>query len=167
MQPSNIIKIGADILKRQAEDVTNFNSKDLYDLIEHLFYNLEYYSGAGIAAPQIGVNKRVVVYGFEKNPRYSKMAPIKKTVLINPVINFFSEDQENFYEGCLSVPNLRGEVSRPVSIKVTARDVKGDVVELSAAGFEARIIQHEVDHLNGLLFPMRMTDLSTLIYSSN
>lgn len=165
MQASKIYKIGEEILKSKSLEVTNFGSKELEELIEYLFYNLEYYHGAGIAAPQIGVNKRIFVYGFEGNARYPGIAPIKKTVIINPIINFFSEQLEDFYEGCLSIPNIRGQVPRHHSIKITAHDFFGKEIKLSCSGFEARVIQHEIDHLDGILFPMRMTDLNTLTYS--
>ena len=167
MQPIDIIKAGSPILKRPSKVVTNFGSKELYDLIDHLFYNLEYYNGAGIAAPQIGESQRVFVYGFSHNPRYSNVAPIDKTVLINPEISFFSEEQENFYEGCLSLPNIRGLVPRASIIQVKFQDVFGNNIERNVSGFEARIIQHELDHLNGILFPMRITDLSSIMYSEN
>lgn len=165
MQPATIVKAGDPILKSPSTVVTNFGSKELYNLIEYLFYNLEYYNGAGIAAPQIGENKRIFVYGFAKNPRYPEMEPIAKTVLINPDIYFFSEEKNDFYEGCLSLPNIRGLVSRSTNIRIKAQTIEGNILDKAANGFEARIIQHEFDHLNGILFPMKMSDLSTLKYS--
>jgi len=165
MQPATIVKAGDPILKSPSTVVTNFGSKELYNLIEYLFYNLEYYNGAGIAAPQIGENKRIFVYGFAKNPRYPEMEPIEKTVLINPDIYFFSEEKNDFYEGCLSLPNIRGLVSRSTNIRIKAQTIEGNILDKVVNGFEARIIQHEFDHLNGILFPMKMSDLSTLKYS--
>lgn len=165
MQPATIVKAGDPILKSPSTVVTNFGSKELYDLIEYLFYNLEYYNGAGIAAPQIGEDKRIFVYGFAKNPRYPEMEPIEKTVLINPDIYFFSEEKNDFYEGCLSLPNIRGLVSRSTNIRIKAQTMEGNILDKVVNGFEARIIQHEFDHLNGILFPMKMSDLSTLKYS--
>lgn len=165
MQPATIVKAGAPILKSPSTVVTNFGSKELYDLIEYLFYNLEYYNGAGIAAPQIGEDKRIFVYGFAKNPRYPEMEPIEKTVLINPDIYFFSSEKNDFYEGCLSLPNIRGLVSRSTNIRIKAQTIEGNILDKAVNGFEARIIQHEFDHLNGILFPMKMSDLSTLKYS--
>lgn len=165
MQPATIVKAGDPILKSPSTVVTNFGSKELYDLIEYLFYNLEYYNGAGIAAPQIGEDKRIFVYGFAKNPRYPEMEPIEKTVLINPDICFFSEEKNDFYEGCLSLPNIRGLVSRSTNIRIKAQTMEGNILDKVVNGFEARIIQHEFDHLNGILFPMKMSDLSTLKYS--
>ncbi len=165
MQPATIVKAGDPILKSPSTVVTNFGSKELYDLIEYLFYNLEYYNGAGIAAPQIGEDKRIFVYGFAKNPRYPEMEPIEKTVLINPDIYCFSEEKNDFYEGCLSLPNIRGLVSRSTNIRIKAQTIEGNILDKVVNGFEARIIQHEFDHLNGILFPMKMSDLSTLKYS--
>ena len=165
MQPATIVKAGDPILKSPSTVVTNFGSKELYNLIEYLFYNLEYYNGAGIAAPQIGENKRIFVYGFAKNPRYPEMEPIEKTVLINPDIYFFSEEKNDFYEGCLSLPNIKGLVSRSTNIRIKAQTIEGNILDKVVNGFEARIIQHEFDHLNGILFPMKMSDLSTLKYS--
>ena len=165
MQPATIIKAGDPILKSPSTVVTNFGSKELYDLIEYLFYNLEYHNGAGIAAPQIGEDKRIFVYGFAKNPRYPEMEPIEKTVLINPDIYFFSEEKNDFYEGCLSLPNIRGLVSRSANIRIKAQTIEGNILDKAVNGFEARIIQHEFDHLNGILFPMKMSDLSTLKYN--
>ena len=165
MQPATIVKAGDPILKSPSTVVTNFGSKELYDLIEYLFYNLEYYNGAGIAAPQIGENKRIFVYGFAKNLRYPEMEPIEKTVLINPDIYFFSEEKNDFYEGCLSLPNIKGLVSRSTNIRIKAQTIEGNILDKVVNGFEARIIQHEFDHLNGILFPMKMSDLSTLKYS--
>lgn len=164
MQPATIIKAGDPVLTSSSTMVTNFGSKELYDLIEYLFYNLEYYNGAGIAAPQIGENKRIFVYGFAKNPRYPEVESIEKTVLINPNIYSFSEEKNDFYEGCLSLPNLRGLVSRSTNIRLKAQTKEGNILDKAFNGFEARIIQHEIDHLNGILFPMKMSDLSTLKY---
>ncbi|MGI9215063.1 MAG: peptide deformylase [Gammaproteobacteria bacterium] len=167
MQPAAIIKVGDPILKSQSKVVANFGSKELYDLVEYLFYNMKYHGGVGIAAPQIGVEQRIFVYGFDENHRYPNMPSITKTVLINPEIYFFSDEQENFYEGCLSIPKIRGQVARAKNINVKAQSIEGNILDLSVAGFEARIIQHELDHLDGILFPMRMSDISTLIYTDN
>lgn len=167
MQVATIIKAGDPILKSQSKVVINFGTQELNELIEYLFFNLEYYQGAGIAAPQIGEDWRICVYGFSKNSRYPNIKPIKKTVLINPEIYFFSTEKEDFYEGCLSLPNIRGIVSRSTQIKLKAQNIYGDNIEKIVDGFEARIIQHEIDHMNGILFPERMSNLKTLLYTKN
>lgn len=162
---ANIIKVGDSLLKMKASLVTDFGSKTLKELIQYLFHNMEHYNGVGIAAPQIGESKRIFVYGFEKNPRYPGEPPVPKTALINPEIIYFSEDTKESYEGCLSVPRIRGLVPRAHSIRYRAYTVDGEVLEKTASGFEARIIQHELDHLDGIVYPMRMTDISTLKYT--
>lgn len=167
MQAATIIKVGDPILQSQSKEVTNFGTKALSELIEYLFFNLEYYNGAGIAAPQIGEPWRIFVYGFSKNLRYPKIKPIEKTVLINPEIYSFSKETNDFYEGCLSIPNIRGKVSRSTSIKIKAKTINGESLEKLLDGFEARIVQHEIDHLNGILFPERMSNLKTLLYTEN
>ena len=165
--PRIIVKAGDPILKASSKIVTNFGSKELYNLVEELFYNLKYHNGVGIAAPQIGENQRVLVYGCEQNARYPDFKPITNSVLINPEISFFSQEKLDFYEGCLSLPNIRGLVSRSKTITIKANDINGEIIEKIVSDFEARIIQHELDHLDGILFPMRMSDISTLIYSDN
>lgn len=167
MQAAKIIKAGDPILKIKSKEVTNFGSKELNELVEYLFFNLAYYNGAGIAAPQIGENQSIFVYGFDKNVRYPDFNSIERTVLINPEIYFLSEDTNNFYEGCLSIPNIRGLVARSNKIKLKAQNVNGDLIEKIADGFEARIIQHEIDHLNGILFPEKMANMNTLMYTEN
>ena len=165
MQAAKIIKAGDPILKIRSKEVTNFGSKELIGLVEYLFFNLAHYNGAGIAAPQIGEEKRIFVYGFSKNLRYPDVKPIEKTILINPEIYFFSEDTDNFYEGCLSIPNIRGMVARSTQIKLKAQDLNGNLIDRVVDGFEARVIQHEIDHLNGILFPERMISMTTLMYT--
>jgi len=167
MQAATIIKAGNSILKSPSKVVTNFGTKELNELIEHLFFNLEHYHGVGIAAPQIGEGWRIFAYGFSKNSRYPDVKPIEKTVLINPEIYFFSKEINDFYEGCLSIPNIRGMVSRSTSIKFKAQTINGELLERTADGFEARIIQHELDHLDGVLFPERMSNLKTITYTEN
>lgn len=166
-QVANIVKIGDPLLKTRAADIDNFGTRELDELIEFLFYNLDHFHGAGIAAPQLGVGQQIFAYGFEKNPRYPNEKPVPKTVLINPVIISSSDETIGYYEGCLSVPHLRGEVIRPRSIEYQAYTPQGKLIQKTATGFEARIIQHEVDHLNGILFPFRMQSLDTLKYSEN
>lgn len=162
-----IVTAGDPLLKKIAISVTEFSSKELEEIISTMFEAMHHYNGVGIAAPQIGISKRIVVYGVNANLRYPDVAPIADTVLINPMIKSFSSEKAAYYEGCLSLPNIRGEVIRAVKILLSANTVTGEIVERQVDGFEARIIQHEVDHLNGILFPSRMQDLSTLIYTNN
>lgn len=164
MFTAKIVKIGDPLLLKKAELVNDFGSKALSELIDLLFHNMQHHHGVGLAAPQIGVSKSIFVYGFEKNPRYPTEKPVPLTVLINPEIITYSEEKDEYYEGCLSVPQIRGKVPRPTSIKYKAYDFEGELIEKEASGFEARIIQHETDHLNGILYPMQMTDMSSLIY---
>jgi len=117
-------------------------------------------NGAGLAAPQIGVPLRVVMFGIHNNPRYPDAAPIPETVLINPEITVLDHTLENAWEGCLSLPGLRGLVPRYKKICYLTSDVEGNRIECEAEGFHARIVQHECDHLDGILYPMRMDDMS-------
>ena len=161
-----ITKAGDPLLQSIAQPVTEFDSS-LESLIQKLFDNFRYFHGVGIAAPQIGISKRVVVYGVKNNPRYPDAPFIEESILINPEIIEYSEDKNEYFEGCLSLPNIRGMVPRANRIKYKTHTVTGKLVEKTAEGFEARIIQHEIDHLNGLLYPMRMLDLSTFKYTVN
>lgn len=161
---ASIVRIGDPLLKLRAKELSEFNTKELNELVDFLFFNMKHYNGVGLAAPQIGESKRIIVYGFDHNPRYPNEKPVPLTVLINPEILSFSEEQDEYYEGCLSVPNIRGLVPRSTSIKYRAYTVEGKMIEKETKGFEARIIQHEVNHLDGILFPMKMTDISSLKY---
>jgi peptide deformylase len=163
----DIVKAGDPILQTVAKPVVDFGSKALYELIEYLFFHMDHYEGAGLAAPQIGESKQIFVYGIHQNSRYPEAKPVPKTVMINPTIIEFSEDKNDSYEGCLSIPRIRGSVSRSSTIKCLAYTPEGERVERIISGFEARIIQHESDHLAGILFPARMTDMTTLKYSIN
>ena len=165
MNPLPIIKIGDHLLKQRASPITDFGSNELSQLIDQLFSHMRHYNGVGIAAPQIGISKHIFVYGFEKNSRYPDQQPVPENALLNTEILFYSEETIEIYEGCLSVPNIRGLVPRFSTIKYRANTPTGEVIEKTASGFEARIIQHEVDHLEGKVFPMRMKDISTLLYS--
>lgn len=163
----DIVKAGNPILQMAAKPVTNFGSKALNELIEFLFFHMQHYLGVGLAAPQIGESQQVFVYGITQNSRYPEAKPVPRTVMINPEIVEFSEDKNDSYEGCLSVPHIRGSVSRSSSIKCRAYTPEGELIERIVSGFEARIIQHETDHLAGILFPSRMTDMGSLMYSIN
>jgi peptide deformylase len=162
-----IMKAGDPILQAVAKPVTNFGSKALYELIECLFFHMDHHQGAGLAAPQIGESQQIFVYGITKNPRYPEEKPVPRAVMINPEIVEFSEDKNDSYEGCLSIPRVRGSVSRSSMIQCRAYTAEGQLIERIVSGFEARIIQHETDHLAGVLFPSRMTDMGSLRYSDN
>ena len=117
-------------------------------------------NGAGLAAPQIGVGLRVVIFGVERNPRYPDVEPVPYTELINPVLTDLSTDMEEGWEGCLSVPGLRGVVPRHARLRYRGFDPEGNVIDREAEGFHARVVQHECDHLDGILYPMRVRDFT-------
>ncbi len=124
-----------------------------------MFDTMAAMSGAGLAAPQIGVAKRVAIFGFEANPRYPDAKPVPKTVLINPSIEPIGDETEEGWEGCLSVPGLRGLVTRHAAIRYSGYDQFGQQIDRTVSGFHARVVQHECDHLDGILFPMRLPDI--------
>ena len=157
-----VLRMGNPVLKQRASEVTEFNTAPLDQLIEDMLDTMKAEDGAGLAAPQIGISKRVVVFGFEANPRYQDAPPVPRTVLINPVITPLDEDMEQGWEGCLSVPGLRGLVPRYSRVRYTGFDPQGEPIDVTAEGFHARVVQHECDHLDGILYPERMTDISSL-----
>ena len=159
-----VLRMGNPLLLQRATEVTNFNSSELDQLIINMLDTMHSEDGAGLAAPQIGVSQRVVVFGFEQNPRYPEEAPVPATILINPIIKIVDHYQETGWEGCLSVPGLRGKVARYRSIEYRGYDAKGAESCTMATGFHARIVQHECDHLDGILYPQRMQDLKHLGY---
>lgn len=168
MRVVEITTAGDPILQMVAKPVTNFGSKALDELIECLFFHMDHYHGAGLAAPQIGESQQIFVYGITgQNPRYPEEKPVPRTVLINPEIIDFSEDTFDSYEGCLSLPRIRGVVSRSSTIKYRAYTPEGELIERIVSGFEARVVQHEIDHLKGILFPVRMTNMYSLKYALN
>jgi peptide deformylase len=130
--------------------------------VADLFETMHAASGAGLAAPQIGVDRQLVIFGFQHNERYPQAPAVPETVLINPEITPLSDEEELGWEGCLSVPGLRGVVPRFTRLRYRALDLDGKPFERIAEGFHARVVQHECDHLDGILYPMRMTDLSLL-----
>lgn len=154
-----VLKMGDPRLLETAKQVTAFATPELDELVNDLMDTLQAEDGAGLAAPQIGVALRVVVFGFESNARYPDAEPVPRTVLINPVIEPLSDVREAGWEGCLSVPGLRGVVPRHAHIRYSGRDVRGVAIEREAHGFHARVVQHECDHLDGILYPQRMTDM--------
>lgn len=156
----DILKMGDPRLLQVARPVQRFNTPELRTLIEDMFDTMEHANGAGLAAPQIGVDLQVVIFGFERNPRYPDAPQVPKTVLINPELTPLSDEMEDGWEGCLSVPGLRGMVPRHTSLRYTGYDVMGQRIERVAEGFHARVVQHECDHLRGILYPMRIKDIS-------
>ena len=154
-----VLKMGNPLLFEEAETVREFDTASLRELIQDMFDTMQAMDGAGLAAPQIGVSKRVVVFGVEANPRYPDAEPVPTTVLINPIIEPLGEETELGWEGCLSVPGMRGLVPRYSSIRYRGRDPEGNSIERLASDFHARVVQHECDHLDGILYPMRIEDL--------
>lgn len=145
----------ASLLRAIAKPVTEFGSDKLVQLIDRLFKIMRETNGAGLSAPQIGVSERIFVYGFDFNPRYPDAPAVPKTIVINPEILWKSEETAEYEEGCLSVPNKRGFVTRHKSVIFTTMDINGTMYEKTVTEFEARIVQHEIDHLNGVLFADR------------
>ena len=155
-----ILKMGDPRLLRVAEPVRQFDTPELHALIADMFDTMHAANGAGLAAPQIGVNLQLVIYGFKQNPRYPDAPSVPETVLINPVLTPLSDEMEEGFEGCLSVPGLRGSVPRYTRLRYTGVDQFGAPIERDSDGFHARVVQHEVDHLHGILYPMRIRDFS-------
>ena len=161
MAVREILKMGDPRLLRVAQKVEKFDSDALHLLVTDLLDTMRAANGAGLAAPQIGVDLQVVIFGSdERNPRYPDRPLVPRTVLVNPTITPLGEDQESDWEGCLSVPGLRGVVPRWARIRYTGWDAFGDPLDRTVDGFHARVVQHECDHLWGKLYPMRMTDFS-------
>jgi peptide deformylase len=155
-----VLRMGDPRLLRIARPVERLDTPELHALVADLFDTMAARDGAGIAAPQIGVDLRVVIFGFESNPRYPDAEPVPRTVLVNPVIEPLTDAEEEGWEGCLSVPGLRGWVPRIARIRYTGTDAAGTKVDRIAEGFHARVVQHECDHLDGVLYPRRIRDLS-------
>ncbi len=139
-----------------------FNSAKAQNMVNMLFATMKANNGVGLAAPQVGLSYQLLVYGFDHNPRYPDQAPVPLAAMFNPKIIRKSETMIEIYEGCLSLPELRGLVPRYEWVEVQAQNIKGDTFSKTYHGFEARIIQHEIDHLNGTLFVERVTNLKTL-----
>jgi peptide deformylase len=166
MTVRDILKMGDPRLLRVAQPVAAFGTPELQALIADMFETMEAANGAGLAAPQIGVDLQLVIFGYTNNPRYPDAPPVPSTVLVNPVITPLDEQLVEGWEGCLSVPGLRGVVPRFNRIRYTGFDPQGRPIEREADGFHARVVQHECDHLIGRLYPTRMTDLTKFGYTS-
>ncbi|MEC5217368.1 peptide deformylase [Actimicrobium sp. GrIS 1.19] len=166
MTVREILKMGDPRLLRQAEPVTEFNTPELQALIADMFETMIAANGAGLAAPQIGVNLQLVIFGFKQNQRYPDAPEVPETVLINPVLTPISDEQKEDWEGCLSVPGLRGVVPRWTRLHYEGVDQHGASISRDVEGFHARVVQHECDHLAGILYPMRIRDFSQFGYTS-
>jgi peptide deformylase len=160
MTVRDILKMGDVRLLRQAEPVTEFATTELQALIEDMFDTMHAADGAGLAAPQIGVNLQLVIFGFQQNARYPDAPAVPETVLLNPHLMPLSDEMEEGWEGCLSVPGLRGMVPRWTRLHYEGVDQYGQPINRDVDGFHARVVQHECDHLAGVLYPMRIKDFS-------
>ncbi len=153
-----VLKMGEPLLLQKARPVEQFDTPQLRALIQDMRDTMAHLHGAGLAAPQIGVSLQVVIFGFEKNQRYPDANEVPFTILLNPHLTPLSEEQEEDWEGCLSVPGLRGIVPRFARLRYQGFDPNGVEIDRSVSGFHARVVQHECDHLQGILYPMRIRD---------
>ncbi len=152
--------MGDPRLLRRAQEVSAFDTPELHALIADMQETMLAQDGVGLAAPQIGVDLRIVIFGFDESPRYPDAESVPYTILINPVLTPLSDETETDWEGCLSVPGLRGMVPRWKRLRYTGFDLFGQPIDRSVDGFHARVVQHECDHLDGVLYPMRVRDFS-------
>lgn len=164
-----ILRMGDPRLWQVSQPVTRFDTPELHALIADMFETMRAANGAGLAAPQIGVPLRLVIFGYAdpqvRNPRYPDAPPVPQTVLINPELTPLSDAMEDGWEGCLSVPGLRGVVPRHAALRYAGFDALGNRIDRAVDGFHARVVQHEVDHLDGILYPMRIRDFSRFGYT--
>ena len=166
MAVREILKMGDPRLLRVASPVREFDTPALHALVQDLFDTMRAANGAGLAAPQIGVDLAVVIFGFARNERYPEAPPVPETVLVNPQIEALGDAEDEGWEGCLSVPGLRGVVPRFARIRYSGFDAQGQRIEREAEGFHARVVQHECDHLIGKLYPMRVRDFTRFGFTS-
>jgi len=160
-----ILRMGHPLLLERAGDVDCFDTPALHRLVADMFETMEAAGGVGLAAPQIGESVRLVVFGFETSERYPDANAVPATVLINPVLEYVGKDTEEGWEGCLSVPGLRGLVPRFTRLHYSGFDQYGRVIDREVEGFHARVVQHECDHLDGILYPRRIRDLTRFGFS--
>ena len=160
-----VLRMGDPRLLQRAEPVSDFDTRELHALLADMRDTMRALNGAGLAAPQIGEGLRVVIFGVQLNSRYPEAENVPETVLINPVISPLGEAMEEGWEGCLSVPGLRGLVPRHVYIRYQGRDEHGALIDRSVSGFHARVVQHECDHLDGILYPMSIRDMAKFGYN--
>jgi peptide deformylase len=161
-----ILKMGDPRLLRVAAPITEFDTPSLRALIADMFETMEAARGVGLAAPQIGVDLALVIFGFAHSERYPDAPEVPLTILLNPVIEPLSTEEAEGWEGCLSVPGMRGVVPRYTHIRYRAQDPEGRAIDREARDFHARVVQHECDHLIGKLYPMRIRDFSRFGYTS-
>jgi peptide deformylase len=160
-----VLRMGDERLWQRSAPVSRFDTPELHQLLADMRDTMQALNGAGLAAPQIGVALRVVIFGVQQNSRYPDAESVPETVLINPLITPLGDEIEEGWEGCLSVPGLRGLVPRHAQIRYQGRDEYGALIDRSVGGFHARVVQHECDHLDGILYPMRITDLTKFGYT--
>ena len=153
-----ILRIGDPRLRQVSNAVEEFDTPELHDLVHDMFDTMAAADGAGLAAPQIGVPRRVMIFGVEMNPRYPDAEPVPTTVLVNPAYDVVDDDMESGWEGCLSVPGMRGYVPRHAAIRYRGFDQYGEAIEREVRGFHAVVFQHEIDHLDGILYPDRIVE---------
>ena len=156
----SVLRMGHPVLNRVADPVIKFDTPELHQLLEDMRDSMAALNGAGLAAPQIGVCLRVVIFAMQENPRYPNQYEVPETVLINPVIEPIGDDYLGFWEGCLSVPGMRGFVERPAKVRYRGFDQYGAEIDRTVDGFHAVVVQHECDHLDGILYPQRITDFA-------
>jgi peptide deformylase len=165
MAVREVLRMGDARLLQVSQPLTDFPSAELTQLLADMRDTMQAHDGAGIAAPQIGVLKRVVIFGLTHNPRYPDAEPVPQTVLINPRLELLGDDLEEGWEGCLSVPGMRGLVPRHTRLRYTGFDENAQPIDRTVTGFHARVVQHEVDHLDGVLYPTRIRDLRQFGFS--
>ena len=156
----NVLRMGDPRLWQKSSPVRTFGDAQLMELLQDMRDTMAHLNGAGLAAPQIGVPLRVVIFGVQANPRYPGVDEVPDTVLINPLLTPLSEEVEEGWEGCLSVPGMRGWVPRFRRLRYRGLDESGKPFQREVEGFHARVVQHEVDHLDGILYPMRVRDMT-------
>jgi len=156
----DVLRMGDPRLLQRAAEVAGFGTPELEALVADMFDTMRALNGAGLAAPQIGVGLRVVIFGFTSSPRYPEAEAVPETILLNPMLTPLSNEMEDGWEGCLSVPGLRGVVPRHAHLRYRGFDLQGRPIDRSVSGFHARVVQHECDHLDGILYPMRIRDFS-------
>ncbi len=160
-----ILRMGDPRLLQRSLPIARFGTPELKELVADMRETMIAAHGAGLAAPQIGVLQRVVIFGFEHNDRYPDAEPVPYTEIVNPLLTPLGAAMEEDWEGCLSVPGLRGRVPRHAALRYTGFDPSGRPIDREVSGFHARVVQHECDHLDGILYPMRMPDLRLLGYT--
>jgi peptide deformylase len=165
MAIKEVLRMGDARLLQQTEEVHVFDTPELHALLQDMRDTMKAKDGVGLAAPQIGVNLAVVIFGVEQNPRYPDAEVVPQTVLINPVLTPLSEAMEDGWEGCLSIPGMRGLVPRYTHLRYQGCDEFGALIDRTVSGFHARVVQHECDHLDGILYPMRILDMKDFGFS--